>query len=321
MLRREFMMGAAAAAAMPPEEAFELVSAGFAIPCKIARPAGTAKGAVLLLPGSLFSDADGNYPQMQIFPHVYADLAGQLAALGYASLRMAKIGPGTGSRVVSAEAAKEHTAFAVRVTHAAEALRRLKEAVPEGRLILAGHSEGALVASLLAAIPLGEAAEGVVSLAGPSKRLLDILRAQVAPMGDLAVFDQAVAAIRAGQPLPEAAKGNALTAGLAGMPPASLTYLQDVDRIDPTAAAARVRKPMLLVQGGRDASVAKEQVIDLAKAREGLPTEVRVFPTLSHFFKDVPDGMAAQASMAINYDSDPAVAQAVADWAEALPPP
>ena len=53
--------------------------------------------AILLVPGSLFSDVNGDYPTWSSFPHVYAHLAHQLSALGHAVYRFAKLGPGTGS--------------------------------------------------------------------------------------------------------------------------------------------------------------------------------------------------------------------------------
>src|SRR5881275_2654663 len=53
--------------------------------------------AILLIPGSLFSDVNGDYPTWNSFPHVYAHLARQLSARGHAVLRFAKLGPGTGS--------------------------------------------------------------------------------------------------------------------------------------------------------------------------------------------------------------------------------
>jgi hypothetical protein len=327
------MISAGAAAIAPKEQALEVLATGFAIPARIALPAGTPKGAILLLPGSLFSDVDGDYPSMGMRPHVYADLAGQLAAAGWASLRMAKIGPGTGSRVVDQDEARRNTTFTARVPQAAEALRLLREAAPNGPAVVAGHSEGALAANLLAAGPRGGEIAGVVSLSGPALRLLDILRGQVAAMGppmeppmkprgapapDLSVLDAAIAAIRAGQPLAPEAAHNPETAMMAAMPPASLAYLADVDRVDPLAAVARVRQPMLLVQGGRDDSVTPDQVDALAKARGRSPTTVRRFPGLTHFYKRAPDGLAPQAAMALSTPSDPAVAQAMAAWAARL---
>jgi len=328
MNRRVFMTNSVAAAVgtRPTEQAFELISTGFGIPCKLALPAnGPVRGAILVLPGSLFSDVDGNYPAMGMRPHAYADMAADLAALGWASLRMAKIGPGGGSRVVDPDIASRNANFAARVTHATDAMTRLREALPSGPMIVAGHSEGAIVANLLAARTPRAKIQGVISLSGPAVRLLDILRGQVAAMGglgalapDLSGLDAAIAAIRADRPLAPEAAMNPQTAMMASMPPAGLAYLADVDRIDPLAVIAQVRQPMLLIQGGRDDSVTPDQVEALANARGRRPTQVRRFPDLTHFYKVAATGLSGPAAMALSTPSDPAVAQAMAAWSASL---
>src|SRR3954470_22303955 len=74
---------------------------GWQIPAAITLPAQRTSAplpsAILLVPGSLFSDVNGDYPSWNIFPHVYAHLAHQLSARGHAVYRFAKLGPGTGS--------------------------------------------------------------------------------------------------------------------------------------------------------------------------------------------------------------------------------
>jgi pimeloyl-ACP methyl ester carboxylesterase len=94
-------------------------------------------------------------------------------------------------------------------------------------VVIAGHSEGAVVAGLLASEDAR--VQGVVSLSGPAVGLLSIMRGQLPPDrsgGDgLATFDAAVAALRKHQPLPPDAATNPSTAMLARMDAASLTYI------------------------------------------------------------------------------------------------
>src|SRR5471032_975838 len=186
---------AGSAGAAPLREQDHTVTvAGVEIACRLTVPAGIPRGAVLLLPGSLFSDVDGNYPTMNLKPHLYADLAAQLGERGYAVLRMAKIGPGTGSRTVDLQAAARHAAFATRAEVASAGLALLRQAAPAHPLIVAGHSEGALVASLLASGPDAPAIAGVVLLSGPATPLLTLMREQLAAMtppgADMAMFDR-----------------------------------------------------------------------------------------------------------------------------------
>src|SRR5436309_14102254 len=199
---------------------------GLRFPAVLTAPAaGDPVSAILLVPGSLFSDVDGDYPSWNLRPHIYADLARQLAARGHAVLRYAKPGPGTGTETVDAERAQAHIHFADRVVVARVALKALREGLGDKASkvrvwIVAGHSEGAVVASLLA--PQEPTLGGVVSLSGPSTGLLSILRDQGAAMpggGDFAVCGEALARIRRGEPLPPEAAKHPQTAMLATMNP------------------------------------------------------------------------------------------------------
>src|SRR5579883_971323 len=85
------------------ETRFSQVISGMEIPAAVVLP-DHAAAAVLLIPGSLFSDVDGDYPAWNVRPHLYRDLASQLGGLGILSIRFAKLGPGTGSRIVDSKA-------------------------------------------------------------------------------------------------------------------------------------------------------------------------------------------------------------------------
>ena len=311
-------------AAAPQERDATVTVSGVEIACRFTMPHGTARGAVLLVPGSLYSDVDGNYPSMNMRPHAYADLARQLGERGFVVLRMAKIGPGTGSRTIDAEAAQRHIDFLTRIDVARAGLELLRRTVATRPVIVAGHSEGAVVASLLAAGPAGSKIDGVVSLSGPALPILSILRAQVAAMvppgvtPDMRVFDRAVAAIRAGQALAGEAKSDPQTAMLASMPEPGLAYLRSTDRVDPVSALAKVQAPVLIVQGGRDDSVPSAHADMLRAGRKTMPTEGAAFPNLTHFYKDAPPGLPPMQSMGLDTDSDPAVADAIAAWAKHL---
>lgn len=297
---------------------------GVEIACRVNLPEGKPLARLLLLPGSLYSDVDGNYPTMGMNPHAYADLARQLAARGFAVVRMAKIGPGTGSQTVDAEAAAAHGDFRMRVTVAQAGLDLLLRSADQGPVIVAGHSEGAKVANLLAQGAAASRIDGIVSLSGAAKHLLDLLRHQVsgmAPPGvspDLSVFDRTVAAIRTGSALPPEASSDPFSAMMAGMPEAAHHYLRTVDAVDPRAEIARVPQPVLIVHGGRDESVPFAHAERLKAARGALPTETAFFPSLTHFYKHAEEGLLPMQIMALDGESDPAVADAIVAWAVRL---
>src|SRR5262249_3086841 len=170
--------------------------------------------AILLVPGSLFSDVNGDYPAWNSFPHVYAHLARQLSSRGHAVYRFAKLGPGTGSEVTDAELSSRVRTWDGRLviaTAALHAMRRELDArsIRVDRVIGAGHSEGSVVVSQLATSVRGVDLDGVVLLAGPSIGLLGIMREQVGLMtppehvaAETRRLDDVIAFIRRGEAVP-----------------------------------------------------------------------------------------------------------------------
>ena len=132
---------------------------GWNIPAALTLPASAdaseLPSAILLVPGSLFSDVNGDYPSWNSFPHVYAHLARQLSARGHAVYRFAKLGPGTGSVATDADASARVRTWDGRLLIATAALDAMqRELAARGirarRTIGAGHSEGSVVVSRLA---------------------------------------------------------------------------------------------------------------------------------------------------------------------------
>ena len=194
---------------------------------------------------------------------------------------MAKIGPGTGSQVVDADEAKVHATFATRRVVALAALRMLRARAGAMPTTVMGHSEGALVASMLAGGAGGDEVDGVVSLSGPSLPIFGIMREQIATMPaplapDIDTFDAVIAALRAGRAPPQAAASDPRMGMLLSMPPPALAYLRSIDAVDPLREIAAVRQPILFVQGGHDPSVPSHHVEALSAAYRGRGATVRL---------------------------------------------
>ena len=318
-----------------------LDSWGWSIPAALTLPAAhdsVLPSAILLVPGSLFSDVNGDYPSWSSFPHVYAHLARQLSAKGHAVYRFAKLGPGTGSTPIDQELSAKVRNWEGRLiiaTAALEAMRRELESrgVRTQRTIAAGHSEGSVVVSRLSASETGRRLDGVVLLSGPSVGILGIMREQidlhVAPSEREAArrkHDEAVGYIHRGERIPaELATGTGMgISALANMPPEALSYMRDVDLTDPVALAREMMQPTLVVQGGKDDSVPThhgERLRDALRSRAGgeAKTGYVFVPEVTHMYKIVPPEVVGPAAFGYPGPVDDRVVTGMDAWIRGLP--
>ncbi len=301
---------------------------GYAVPAMLTLPAGQPAGGVLLVPGSLYSDVNGDYPAWNVFPHVQAHLARQMARRGLAVYRFAKLGPGTGSEVTDPDAAAKIRDWAGRMTIARLALDAFRAAlagrgISVPKLVLAGHSEGAVVVSVLARD--GAKADGVVLLAGPAVGILSVMREQVPamrPPGDreamVVDLDRAISAIMAGEPIPEELRNREGIGGLSMMPPEGHRYLRESEATHPADTIAGYAGPVLIVHGTADPNLGVHHAERLRDAHVAGPTEMVVLDGLSHMFKRLPPGVEGREAFGFPGETDPRVAEAVAGWVERL---
>jgi alpha-beta hydrolase superfamily lysophospholipase len=311
---------------------------GWSIPAALTLPPSANRddalpSAILLVPGSLFSDVNGDYPSWNSFPHVYGHLARQLSAKGHAVYRFAKLGPGTGSTPIDQELSAKVRNWEGRLVIATAALdAMIRELESRGlradRTIAAGHSEGSVVVSRLAISEAGRRLDGVVLLSGPSIGILGIMREQI----DLHVapnareearrkHDEAVGYIHRGERIPPAlATGGGMgISALANMPPEALTYMREVDLTDPVALAREMSQPTLVVQGGKDDSVPThhgERLRDALRSRAGgaAKTSYVSVPEVSHMYKVVPPEVVGPAAFGYPGPVDSRVVDGIDGW-------
>jgi uncharacterized protein len=328
---------------MPPysDHLSSLRVSGWEIPTALTLPPALDRdleSAILLIPGSLFSDVNGDYPTWNSFPHVYAHLAHRLSALGQAVFRYAKLGPGTGSVSFDPDLAvlvRSWEGRLVIVSAMLDAMRRSldERGVRVRRLIAAGHSEGSVVASRLAVSAHGDALDGVVLLAGPSVGILGIMREQagasVEPeqLDDVrARLDKAIEHVRRGEPVPaELGEGPGMGIGaLISMPEEGRRYMRDVDATDPLELARAMRQPTLVVQGGNDGSVPThhgEALRDALRSRPGgePKTSYLFVPDVTHMFKVVPPEVAGPEAFGYPGETDRRVTDGIDEWIRRVP--
>jgi pimeloyl-ACP methyl ester carboxylesterase len=289
--RRTFLMGAAAATL------FASTSGSFAAMRKtivsqnglegtFLHPNGpTPSPAVLIIAGSGPTDRDGNNP-MGVRAASYRMLADALAAAGIGSLRYDKRGIAHSAARMQSE---EHLRIGMFVDDAAMWATWLGRQEGIHSVILVGHSEGALVASLVAKkTPVA----GVVLLAAPGRKFGDIIRTQIAdmpmPNDARAEANRIVSHLEAGTTV------ETIHPGLYSMfRPSVQPFLISVLKVNPAAQIQKLSPslPVLLVRGGRDLQINQEDFLALARARPD--AEKLVLPNMNHALKDVGEGREA----------------------------
>ncbi|MET9229922.1 alpha/beta hydrolase [Lentzea sp. NPDC003310] len=247
-----------------------------------ARRRGERLPAALLLPGSGPTDRDGNQPPA-LTPNTLRDLAGVWERDRVVTLRFDKYGTGRTGLGEWAQRPQEldYPAFIRQAAAARDYLRGRVEVTPR-RVALAGHSEGALTALVLAAdAPRGRRAAALVLLQPLALRMLDVLAtqlhdqtAQLVESGGMSeedgrvadrAVDAAVADLRAGRPVGTAGLPPALAALFQALAGPSRRFVTSVDAVSPPDVARRLPPmPVLLTCGELDPQVPCAMTDELA---------------------------------------------------------
>ncbi len=255
------------------------------------RPRGAtdAPPVVLIHPGSGPTTRDGNSVGLAGRNESLRQLAESLAAHGIASLRIDKRGVG------ASRAALTMRPDSVTITHFVDDARAWLRFLAADRRFAGvhalGHSEGALIVSIAAAdVPVA----GVILVAGPGEPLGRTLRTQLAdpqrlPPALRPAADSAITALETGAPLPAS-----LPPVLRGLfAPVNERYLRSIVTIAPTAAVARLRVPVLVVQGSTDVQVSPADARALAAAAP-TRTTLAIVDGVNHVLKRVDGPMLQQ---------------------------
>jgi pimeloyl-ACP methyl ester carboxylesterase len=223
------------------------------------KPAGEPPHTVaLLIAGSGPTDRDGNNPEGGMNDSLKR-LAQSLAKQGIASLRYDKRGVAASRAATPNEQDLSVEAY----VNDAIAWSHLLRQDPDFRnLVLIGHSEGALIASLAA--PEAQASS-VVSLAGTGRPIDQVLREQIAtrlPPALRAQSNTILDQLLAGQTTEQVPEQLQVL-----FRPSVQPYLISLLRQNPAEAFARLRIPALIVQGSHDIQVSIEDALALSAAK------------------------------------------------------
>lgn len=248
------------------------------------------------LPGTLaMPDGDGPFPAVVLVhgsgPHdrdqtigpnrPFLDIARGLAAQGIAVLRYEKRSKAHPQAFANGDYTidDETTDDAVQ---AVAALRRTR-GIDVGAIYVLGHSQGAMMAPRI--VQRAEGAAGAILLAAPARPLLDILIEQ----------HHRLAGNGSGTPsAEEQARIDTLTRQVAALRSGKVQvgdtplgipahYWHSVDAVDILGEARALKKPMLLLHGGRDIQVtAQDWTLWQRGMRRQRNATLREYPALNH---------------------------------------
>jgi len=256
--------------------------------------------AVVLITGSGPQNRDEELPGIKGY-RFFRQIADTLSRRGIAVLRMDDRGIG-GSHAGDRPGTTADFAADVR---AALAYLRSRPDIRADRLALIGHSEGGIIAPMVA--QADPQLRGIALLAAPSRTVRRILEFQrrVLVENDTTIpaakRDTAIAAL-------------ARTADSAAATPGWLRYLYDYD---PLATARRVRTPVLILHGATDLQVTADQALELSSAfQEGGNRDVtiHVFTKTNHLFLEDPSGVYRGYATLPSKAVRPEILGVLADW-------
>ncbi len=271
-----FLLLSLSAHAARGEQEVTLTVPGGVLHGTLSLPAFDGKVPVVLLhAGSGPTDRDGNSAMLPGHNDSLRMVADALARAGIASVRYDKrgVGASTMAGVREADLRLDHY-----IDDATAWLRQLRADPRFSRIVMAGHSEGAQIAAVACA---KAPADACILIAGAGSGLDDILRAQLKPRlpADLyAQNERILLALKRGELV-----GDVPPALLSLYRPSVQPYLISSLSIDPRAAVAALRMPVLILQGTTDlqVSVADAQALSAAAPAARLV----IVPGMNHVLK------------------------------------
>ncbi|MBF0640728.1 alpha/beta fold hydrolase [Pseudomonas protegens] len=238
---------------------------------------------VLIISGSGPTDRDGNNPDGGRNDSLKR-LAWVLAKHNIASVRYDKRGVAAS---LAATPEERNLTLDAYVADAVAWGNKLKADPRLGQLIVLGHSEGALIATLAA--PQLNAA-GVISISGTARPVDQILRQQLSyrlPPALMLRSNELLDSLKAGKVDPDVPPALQVI-----FRPSVQPYLITLFREDPAAAFARLKMPALIIQGSNDIQVSVDDARVLKAAKPD--AQLALIEGMNHVMRIVPNDLKRQ---------------------------
>lgn len=271
-------------------------------------PAEGANTAILIVAGSGPTDRHGN-SAAGLSTYSYKMLGEALAKDGVAVMRYDK--RGIGLSPIPAEDVP-NLVFEDYIDDARTCVEYLRNEGFE-RVVVAGHSEGGLIALALAAEDEC-CLDGVVLLCAPGYNMAEILNYQLsqqlvpAYMGLMVKSTNIINALKAGNMVAEADIPKELI-GL--FHPTVQPFIISNMRYKPSMLAAECRMPMLIISGGRDIQVS---LANGKRIHEAQPAaEHVVFENMTHVLKDADTSDRVMQLMSVYTNANQPITEGVAE--------
>lgn len=276
-------------------------------------------------PGVVFFSGSGPQERHGFVPGSSIDVGSHeihdaLAAAGFTVLRYDD--RGIGESELGAEATYGYETIVDDARRATAFLANHPD-VDASRIVLIGHSEGALTASLLANEKFGKRRRrpaGIVMMAGGGRNLRDVIYSQIRDMvADPDAAEQQVAQTKR---IHDAVMND-------GEVPAQFEpvrmYFKEIFQHQPVEVVEKLKVPVLVTQGGKDFQVdpeldfepLRDTVSQLSNTGSTRGSDARLFEDLDHLFKPEPADSSVGHYGDMRRRVDPGFIDAVIAWCSA----